>query len=318
VLHAAILLVILIALSFTSLFVGVGAISPLDLFNLSPVQLLILRISRIPRLVSILISGAGLSIAGMIMQQLSRNKFVSPTTAGTMDAARLGILFTLLFLPNIGMLGKTAVSFGFALAGTFIFMQILSRIQLKDAVLIPLVGLMFGNVVGAITTFIAYERNMIQVLSTWLFGDFSMVLKERYEVLYVTLPLLALAYVYAHRITIAGMGEDFAANLGLKYRHVVNVGLVIVAAVSAAITLTVGSLPFLGLIVPNIVAMFRGDNMRKNLPHVALLGATLVLTCDILGRIIIHPYEIPVGLTMGVVGSGVFLLLLMRRDARAA
>lgn len=317
-LHAAIVLSILTILSFISLFVGVAALSPLDLFNLTPIQWRILYISRIPRLVSILISGAGLGIAGMIMQQLSRNKFVSPTTAGTMDAARLGILVTLLYLPNAGMLPKTVVSFAFALAGTFLFMNILNRVKYKDAILIPLIGLMFGNVVGAVTTFIAYERNMLQSLATWLYGDFSMILAGRYEILYVNLPLIALAYLYAHRITIAGMGEDFAANLGLRYQQVVNVGLVIVAAVSASVTLTVGSLPFLGLIVPNIVAMYRGDNMRKNLPHVALLGATLVLACDVIGRLIIHPYEIPVGLTMGVLGSGVFLLLLTRRDARAA
>lgn len=316
--HAAVVLGILTILSLTSLFVGVGALSPLDLLHPSPIQLKILYISRIPRLISILISGAGLGIAGMIMQQLARNKFVSPTTAGTMDAARLGILFTLLYLPNAGILGKTAISFAFSLAGTFLFMQILNRVTFKDAVLIPLIGLMFGNVVGAITTFIAYERNMIQTLSTWLFGDFSMILKGRYEILYVNLPLIAIAYTYAHRITIAGMGEDFAANLGLRYRHVVNVGLVIVASISAAVTLTVGSLPFLGLIVPNIVSMYRGDNMRRNLPHVALLGATLVLACDVLGRVIIYPYEISVGLTMGVLGSGLFLLLLLRRDVRGA
>lgn len=315
---AAVVLGILTILSLTSLFVGVGALSPLDLLNPTPIQLKILYVSRLPRLISILISGAGLGIAGMIMQQLSRNKFVSPTTAGTMDAARLGILFALLYLPNAGILEKTAISFAFALAGTFLFMHILGRVTFRDAVLIPLIGLMFGNVVGAVTTFIAYERNMLQTLSTWLFGDFSMILKGRYEILYINIPLIAVAYLFAHRITIAGMGEDFAANLGLRYRQVVNVGLVIVAAISASVTLTVGSLPFLGLIVPNIVAMYRGDNMRRNLPHVALLGATLVLACDVLGRVIIFPYEISVGLTMGVLGSGVFLLLLLRRDVRGA
>lgn len=316
--HAAILLGLLIALSFTSIFVGVGAISPLDIFDLSPVQVKLIQISRLPRLVSIIVAGASLSIAGMIMQQLSRNKFVSPTTAGTMDAARLGVLCALAYFPGAGMLQKTAVALAFALAGTFGFMHILNRIKFKDAILIPLIGLMFGNIIGAVTTFFAYRHDMIQTLSVWLHGDFSMVLKGRYEILYFNLPLMLLAYLFANRFTIAGMGEDFAANLGLNYRQVVNVGLVVVAAVSASVVLTVGSLPFLGLIVPNIVAIYRGDNIKRSLPHTALLGASFVLACDILGRVIIHPYEVSVGLIMGVVGSGVFLWMLFGRQAHAA
>jgi len=316
--HAAVLLGLLIALSFTSLFVGVGAISPLDIFHLTPVQVKLLQISRLPRLASIIVSGASLSIAGMIMQQLSRNKFVSPTTAGTMDAARLGILFALAFLPNAGMLHKTALAFAFALAGTFGFMFILNRIKYKDAILIPLIGLMFGNIIGAATTFFAYRYDMLQTLSVWLHGNFAMILKGRYEILYLNLPLMLLAYLFAHRFTIAGMGEDFAVNLGLIYRRVVNAGLVIVAAASASVVLTVGSLPFLGLIVPNLVAIYRGDNLKKSIPHTALLGACFVLACDIMGRVIIHPYEVSVGLIMGVVGSGIFLWLLLRREARAA
>lgn len=136
--------------------------------------------------------------------------------------------------------------------------------------------------------------------------------------LYVGVPLMAVAYVYADRFTIAGMGDSFAANLGLNYRRVVNVGLFIVAAVSSAVVLTVGSLPFLGLVVPNIVTIYRGDNVRKNLPHTALLGAALVVGCDVIGRIIIHPYEVSVGLIMGVLGSAVFLFLLLRGNARGA
>lgn len=104
------------------------------------------------------------------MQQLSRNKFVSPTTAGTMDSASLGIL----------------------------------------------------------------------------------------------------VYLYADRFTVAGMGEDFSVNLGLNYRQVVNIGLTVVALVTAVVVLTVGMLPFLGLIIPNIVTMYRGDNLKGNLPHAAV------------------------------------------------
>ncbi|HZG71690.1 MAG TPA: iron chelate uptake ABC transporter family permease subunit, partial [Chondromyces sp.] len=137
----------------------------------------------------------------------------------------------------------------------------------------------------------------------------------RYELLYISIPLLIIAYVYANRFTLAGMGEEFAINLGLNYRRVVNIGLIIVALSSTLVVLTVGMIPFLGLIVPNIVSIYQGDNLKNNLSHTALLGAVFVLVCDIIGRIIIYPYEIPIGLTIGVIGSGIFIYLLLRRKA---
>lgn len=95
-----------------------------------------------------------MSIAGLIMQQLSRNKFVSPTTAGTMDSAKFGILVSLMLFTGATPMQKLLVAFVFALLGTFIFMRILDRIKFKDSIFIPLVGLMFGNIVGSITTFL--------------------------------------------------------------------------------------------------------------------------------------------------------------------
>ncbi|MYL21582.1 iron chelate uptake ABC transporter family permease subunit [Halobacillus litoralis] len=312
------LAVTLVILSIASIFIGVSELSIMDIGGLTSQQQEILFVSRIPRLLSILIAGMSMSVIGFIMQQLSRNKFVSPTTAGTMDSARLGILAALILFPTASMLMKVSVAFVFALAGTFLFMKILDRIKFKDTIFIPLVGLMFGNIVGSLTTFIAYRFDMIQSIGSWLQGDFSMILKGRYELLYLSIPALILAYFYANRFTIAGMGRDFASNLGLQYKQIVNIGLVIVAFVSSIVLLTVGSLPFLGLIIPNIVSIYQGDHLQKNLIHTALLGALFVLVCDILGRVLIFPYEISIGLTVGVLGSGIFLFLLLRRSAYAS
>ncbi|ADC49540.1 iron-siderophore ABC transporter (permease) [Alkalihalophilus pseudofirmus OF4] len=307
------LVLLFILLSFGSLFVGVSDISPLEIFNMTDEQKHIFLTSRIPRLISIIIAGVGMSICGLIMQQLTRNKFVSPTTAGTLDSARLGILVSMILFASASPLQKMIVAFLFALAGTFIFMKILERIKIKNTIFIPLVGLMFGNIVGSVTTFFAYRYDLIQNMSSWLQGNFAVIIRGRYELLYISIPLLIVAYIFANRFTIAGMGEEFSKNLGLKYKQVVNIGLVIVAAITAVVVLTVGMIPFLGLIIPNIVTIYKGDNLRENLPHTALLGAVFVLFCDILGRIIIYPYEIPIGLTVGVIGSGIFLYLLLGR-----
>lgn len=310
------LFILFVILAVASLFIGVQHISLADLLAWKEDDIEVLMISRIPRLISIIIAGASMSICGLIMQQLSQNKFVSPTTAGTMDCARLGILVSLIWFASASPLLKVTIAFLFAFAGTMIFMRVLERVKYKDAVFIPLVGLMFGNIVSSMTTFFAYKYDLIQSISSWLHGDFSMMMKGRYELLYLSIPLMIVAYMYANRFTIAGMGEEIATNLGLRYRYIVNVGLVIVAATSSLVVLTVGTLPFLGLIIPNIVTLYYGDHLEKVLPLTALSGAVFVLVCDIFGRVIIYPYEIPIGLTVGVIGSGVFLYLLVRRRKR--
>ena len=307
------LVIALIVLSIASTFIGVSNISPLDLFSLTEDQAQVLLISRVPRLLSILIAGMSMSICGLIMQQLSRNKFVSPTTSGTLDSARLGILVSLMIFTSASPLQKMLVSFVFALIGTFIFMKILEKVKFKDAIFIPLVGLMFGSIISSISTFFAYKNDLIQNMSSWMQGDFSMIMSGNYELMFVSVPILILAYFYANKFTIAGMGEDFSKNLGLNYRQVVNLGLAIVALVTASVVLSVGMIPFLGLIIPNIVTIYQGDHLKNNLLHTALLGALFVLVCDIIGRVIIYPYEIPISLTVGVIGSGIFIFLLLRR-----
>ncbi|PIC69700.1 iron ABC transporter permease [Sporosarcina sp. P18a] len=311
------LITAVILLSLLSLFVGASRITPADLLDWRSEATEIFLISRVPRLVAIVLAGAGMSIAGLIMQQLSRNKFVSPTTAGTLDATKLGILVSMLIFTNATLLEKMAVSFTFALLGTFLFMQILDRIKFKDAIFIPLVGLMFGNILSSIATFFAFKANVIQNMSAWLQGDFSMIMKGRYELLYISIPVLIITYLYANRFTVAGMGEDFSKNLGLAYKSIVNIGLILVALITTTVVLTVGLIPFLGLIIPNIVSIFKGDHLQKTLPHTALLGAIFLLICDILGRVIIFPYEISISLMVGVIGSAIFLFLLFRGKAYA-
>ncbi|MBP2019847.1 iron complex transport system permease protein [Symbiobacterium terraclitae] len=307
-----VLAVLLVLLTAVSLFVGVSDIRPADLFRLSEDQWTVLVTSRFPRTAAIALAGIGMGVSGLIMQQLSRNKFVSPTTAGTDDSARLGILVAMILFGSASMMQKMMLALVFALAGTHLFMLILDRVKLKDAIFIPLVGLMFGNIVSSITTFYAYRYDLLQAVTTWLQGNFALVIKGRYELLYLAVPAVIAAYVYANRFTIAGMGEDFATNLGLNYRRVVNVGLSLVALISSLVILTVGLLPFLGLIIPNLVSLFQGDHLRRNLPLTALVGAVFLLACDIVGRVIIYPYEVPIGLTVGVIGSGMFLYLLWK------
>ena len=219
----------------------------------------------------------------------------------------------MLFMPKAGVISKAIFSFVFALLGSLIFMTILKKLKVKNIIFVPLVGMMFGNLVSSITSFISYYKDMNQSLNAWFQGSFSTVMKGNYELLYLCIPAIILAFIYANKFTIAGMGESFATNLGLNHERIVNIGLILVSAVSALTLVMVGNIPFLGLIVPNLVSISKGDNLKNSLVETCLFGGSFVLLCDIIGRFIIAPYEVSIGLTVGVIGSAMFLYLVMRR-----
>jgi iron complex transport system permease protein len=308
------------SLALVSLLIGAGDVSLAALF--SPQDgartTQILLISRIPRTLALILAGMAMAVAGTIMQMLTQNRFVEPSTAGTVESASLGLLTTTLLAPDLSVIGKMLAAAAFALAGTALFLRLLRLVPLRSTLTVPLVGIMLGGVISAITAFFAYRFDLLQSLNAWTTGDFSSILRGRYELLWVAFALTILAYAAADRLTLAGMGRDFTTNLGLRYRTVVSFGLVIVSMVTATIVVTVGMLPFLGLIVPNVVSMMIGDNMRRSLPWVAMLGAGLVLACDIIGRVVYYPYEVPIGTIMGIVGSALFVVLLLKGRERLA
>ena len=284
-----------------------------SLFSGDLEQLKILVVSRLPRLLAILCTGVGMSVAGLIMQQLCMNKFVSPTTGATISSAQFGILLALLFMPNSTLWGRALFAFAAAILGTWIFVWFIQRITFKDVVMVPLVGIMFGNVISGVTNFLAYKFEMTQALSTWLVGHFSLVLRGRYELVYLVVPLVIIAFIFANHFNIVGMGKDFSKNLGVHYNFVLFMGLTISAVITASVVVVVGSISYIGLIVPNVVAMFKGDKIRGTLADTALFGALFVLVCDMLGRVVIAPYELPIELIVGILGSLLFIGLLFYR-----
>ncbi len=304
---------LLLVLSAVSLFIGVLDVNLKGLLSGDAETIKIFFVSRLPRLLAILCTGIGMSVAGLIMQQLCMNKFVSPTTGATISSAQFGILIALIFMPGSTLWGRAIFAFIFAVLGTWIFVAFIQRIQFKDVVMVPLVGIMFGNVVMGLTNFLAYKYEMTQALSTWLVGHFSMVLRGRYEIVYMVVPLVILAFIYANHFNIVGMGKDFSKNLGVHYNLVLFMGLTIAAMITASIVVVVGSISYIGLIVPNIVAMFKGDRIRGTLIDTALFGAIFVLLCDIIARSVIRPYELPIELIVGIIGSVIFIVMLLYR-----
>ncbi|MDA0633761.1 iron chelate uptake ABC transporter family permease subunit [Nonomuraea sp. MCN248] len=300
----------LAVLAAWSLFVGVSDLTLAGLLDGRPDDVRVLVESRLPRLVAILLAGTAMSVAGLVMMHLVGNRFVTPSTAGTTESATFGVLVATLLAGGEALIVKMAMAVAFALLGTFFFMAVLRRLTFRDMMLVPLAGIMFGGVIGAATMFVAYRADLLQSLGAWTAGDFSGVLRGRYELLWIAGAVTVLGYLYADRFTVAGLGRSFAINLGVRYDRVVNTGLVLAAVITAVVVVTVGEVPFVSLIVPNLVTMALGDNLRYALPATALTGALFVLLCDILGRVVRFPYEIPVSTVLGVIGSAVFLTLL--------
>lgn len=308
----AVLLILLAVLSACSLFVGVTDIDISTLLSdREGMETKIFLLARIPRLLAILCTGIGMSVAGLIMQQLCMNKFVSPSTGATIQSAQFGILLALVFFPGIGLWGRVLLAFAMAILGTWIFVWFVQRIQFKSAVLVPLIGIMFGNVLGGITNFIAYKWEVTQQLTTYFVGSFSLIIKGDYELVWLAVPLVILAFLFANYFNIVGMGRDFSQNLGINYNRVLFLGLTVCAMITASVVTVVGQISYIGLIIPNIVAMLRGDRIKGTLVDTALLGALFVLVCDMIARSVIRPYELPIELIVGIIGSMLFIAMLI-------
>ena len=297
-----ILILVLLVLALLSLLVGVADLS-----------MALISISRIPRTAALILAGVGMSISGVIMQQMTQNKFVAPTTAGTLEAAKMGLLIFLIFIPTAGSAIKMLLAFLFTFIASLIFLSIVRKIRYRSVVFVPLVGLMFGGIIGSISTFFAVRLNIVQDTNAWMMADFSGILQGRYELIYLSLPAILITYLYANKFTVVGMGEDLSKNLGLNYNAIMNIGLFCVSLTVSAVVITAGAIPFLGLIVPNVVSLLFGDNLKKSLPLVALSGAIFLLLCDIAGRLVIYPYEVPIGVTVSIIGAIIFLLLIIRK-----
>lgn len=303
---------VLAALVVASLGIGAAQIGPGAAAGDGWTALVLME-SRLPRTLAVLLTGAALAVAGVVIQSLVRNRFVGPDTAGTGESAALGLLGITLLAPASPIWIKMIVASLAAMAGTALFLAIVRRLPVREVMLVPIAGLILSGIIGSVVTWIAWEADLLQFVGTWLMsGEFSGVIAGRYELLWIAGAAAVLAWFAADRFAILSLGDQVATGLGLSTRGVMRLGMVVVSVVSALVVTTVGMIPFVGLVVPNIVARIMGDNLRASIPVVAAGGAGLLLACDLIGRIVRHPYEIPVGVILGIIGSVIFLWLLYR------
>lgn len=295
------------ALGVISLFTGVydiwGQADGRDMFF----------ITRVPRTIALMLTGAAMAMTGLIMHLVTRNKMVEPTTIGTTEWAGLGLLAVYLLVPGPSLVLRMTGAIVFSFAGTMIFFLFLRRVRLRSSLIVPIMGLMLGAVISALSTFVTLYFNMSQVIENWFIGSFTPVQIGRYEYLWIIVVVTVILFLYANRLTIAGLGEEVATTLGVNYNRLIVLANALIAVCVGIVAAVIGNIPFLGLIVPNVISMIRGDDLRSNLPWVCLTGMGTIILCDIIARVVIMPFEVPVSLILGTVGAVVFILILLRQ-----
>ena len=300
-------IIVVIVLGIISLFIGVY-----DIWGQDDGRNMFF-ITRVPRTVSLMLTGAAMSMSGLVMQLITQNRLVESTTTGTIEWAGLGLIFVYLVIPAPTLVQRMTGAILFSFVGTMIFFWFLRRVKLRSSLIVPIIGMMLGAVISAISTFIGLVFKMTQNIETWFVGSFASVQIGRYEYLWLIVIVTFFIFIYADRLTLAGLGEDITTSLGLNYNKIVITGTALISFAVGIVAVVIGNLPFLGLIVPNIVSMYIGDDLRSNLPWVCVLGMGTVTVCDIISRTIIMPFEVPVYLILGTVGAVVFIVILLRQ-----
>ena len=300
-------IIVVTILGIISLFVGVY-----DIWGQED-GMAMFFITRIPRTAALMLSGAAMSMTGLVMQLITQNRLVEPTTTGTIEWAGLGLLLVYLLVPAPTLVLRMAGAIVFSFIGTMIFFLFLRKVKLRSSLIVPIVGIMLGAVVSAFSTFVGLVFQMMQNIQSWFVGSFAAVQIGRYEYLWLIIIVTVFIFIYADRLTLAGLGEDVATSLGVNYNKMITLGTILVCIAVGIVTAVIGNLPFLGLIVPNVVSMYRGDDLRSNLPWVCILGMGTITLCDIISRVIIMPFEVPVSLILGTVGAVVFIIILLKQ-----
>ena len=296
-----------IVLAIASIFIGAY-----DIFKEGN-SLQMIFITRIPRTLALMLAAVAMSLSGIVMQLISQNKLVEPTTTGTIEWAGLGLVLVYILIPSPSLLQRMTGAIIASFIGSMVFFYLLKNIKLKSSLFVPIVGIMLGAVISAVSTFIGLEFNMTQVIEVWFQGSFAPVQRGRYEYLFVIILITIAIYRYADKLTIAGLGEDITTNLGLNYNQIILRANILIAIACGIVAAVIGNIPFLGLIVPNLVSLYRGDDLRANIPWVCLVSMIVMLVADILSRIIIAPFELPVSLILGSAGSIIFIIILLNQ-----
>ncbi|MDX1664434.1 MAG: iron ABC transporter permease [Candidatus Promineifilaceae bacterium] len=269
---------------------------------------------RLPRLLVALFAGASLAVSGMVLQGIVRNPLAAPSVVGVTAGAGLGALAVLIALPQLPVGLVPVAAFGGALLALGVTVAAAWRNGLSPARL-ALIGIGVSAFCSALINWLVVQADVrVAVALAWLAGStYARGWSEVAQLLAWPLLLIPLIWFLAPRLDVIGLGDDVARGLGLRLEQTRLLLLVAAVALAGAAVATVGTVSFVGLMAPHAARMLVGARHRQLLPLTAVLGAMLVVASDVVGRLVLSPAEIPVGLVTAVVGAP-YLLWLLRRQ----
>ena len=275
---------------------------------------LVVRNNRLPRICTALIAGAGLGLAGCILQAILHNPLASASTLGVSQGATFGAAFAIIVLNLTGIAGISIFAFAGSVAVAIVILG-LSRFKQVSAEGIVLAGVAISSMLGGATTLIQYFANEIQLASLvfWTFGDLGSTGWDDLRIMGIIV-LVLLVYCYWHRWDYNALlnGEETAVSLGINVQQLTLVNMVLCCLACSVIVSNIGLINFIGLVAPHIVRMVVGNNHVYLIPGSVLAGATLLLLSDLFARVAIMPIILPIGAITAFLGGPLFLYLLFR------
>ena len=292
-----------------------GSIWLWPLGELSPMEQQILHAIRLPKAVTALLAGAALSVSGLIMQTLFRNPLAGPYTLGVSSGASLGVaLLTMLGAFSI-QLSAVSIPIAACIGATLVLLLVLAvSKRVTSNVSLLIVGLMFGSIAGALVSLLQNFANpdALKLFIVWTLGSLSSV---NWQDMQLLVPILVAGTVFVllalKPLNGLLLGEDYARGLGI---HVARTRLYIVLAtglLAGGVTAFCGPIAFIGVAVPHIArGIFKTSNHRVTIPASALIGACLLLVCDILCSLAVYP--LPISTVSALFGAPIIIWIILK------
>lgn len=274
---------------------------------------IILYTIRLPRVLASLLAGAGLSVSGMLLQSVTSNELASPNIIGVNSGAGFAVILFLSFFPN-AIYALPAAAFCGAFLTTLLIAAIADRAG-ADRTTVILAGIAVTSVLNAGISFLSLLDT--DILSSYNYFSIGGISGVRMESLFVPaiviLLCLAVSLAASGQISILCLGDSMALSLGVRVKALRMLCLICASASASAVVSFAGLLGFIGLVVPHIARKLAGTKMAHQLAASVLAGGIIVITGDLLGRVLFAPSELPVGIMMAGVGAPFFFFLLLRR-----
>ena len=279
---------------------------------------------RLPKAITAIIVGSGLSISGLLMQTLFRNPLAGPFVLGISSGASLGVAILIL---GASFFGATMTSFAFsnwglaiaASLGSFLVLSavMLAAIKVRNTMSILIIGLMFGSLTSAVISILAYfsSASQLQQYMFWSFGSLGNLNWLEIIVLASVFIVGILLVVFIIKpLNSLLLGENYAVSMGVNVKSTRNITLIATSLLTGVITAFSGPIAFIGLAVPHITKLlFNTSDHKTLLPAVAICGAIIMLICDSIAQMPTSEFTLPINAITSLFGAPIIIWLLIRK-----